>query len=89
MLLLQAFVTTTNSKGCFVRLSRMLNGRYSLRMYGCPSNKPRMNAFRVMLKDLADAFVKQPAKLFAPGRLVVGTSPQAHAPSLALLSVCA
>lgn len=51
--IVQAYVVETNKKGCFVRLSRKVEGR-------------------VMLKELSDGFLQNPADSFPPGRLVVG-----------------
>lgn len=51
--LVNAFVATTNKKGCFLRLSRSVEGR-------------------VILKELADGFLKDPVTSFPMGRLVVG-----------------
>jgi rRNA biogenesis protein RRP5 len=48
-----AYVVATTSKGCFVRLSRSVEGR-------------------VILKELSDDFVPNPATMFPPGRLIVG-----------------
>ena len=48
-----AYVINTNKKGCFVRLSRFIEGR-------------------IMLKELSDSFIPDPASMFPPGRLVVG-----------------
>ena len=48
-----AYVVATTSKGCFVRLSRSVEGR-------------------VILKELSDDFVPNPATIFPPGRLIVG-----------------
>ena len=48
-----AFVVNTTKKGCFVRLSRFVEGR-------------------VILKELSDSFLPDPASMFLPGRLVVG-----------------
>ena len=48
-----AFVVNTNKKGCFLRLSRFVEGR-------------------VILKQLSDSFLPDPASMFPPGRLVVG-----------------
>jgi rRNA biogenesis protein RRP5 len=48
-----AYVVATTSKGCFVRLSRSVEGR-------------------VILKELSDDFVPNPATMFPMGRLVVG-----------------
>jgi rRNA biogenesis protein RRP5 len=51
--MVQAFVVDTNKKGCFVRLSRQVEGR-------------------VILKELCDGFLSDPAASFPMGRLVVG-----------------
>ena len=48
-----AYVVATTGKGCFVRLSRSVEGR-------------------VILKELSDDFVLNPATMFPPGRLIVG-----------------
>lgn len=48
-----AYVVSTNKRGCFVRLSRCVEGR-------------------VMLKELSDEYLPNPAASFPPGRLVVG-----------------
>jgi rRNA biogenesis protein RRP5 len=48
-----AYVVSTTKKGCFVRLSRDVEGR-------------------VILKELSDDFLPNPAAMFPPGRLVVG-----------------
>jgi rRNA biogenesis protein RRP5 len=48
-----AYVVATTSKGCFIRLSRAVEGR-------------------VILKELSDDFVPNPATMFPPGRLIVG-----------------
>ena len=48
-----AYVIATNKRGCFVRLSRSVEGR-------------------VMLKEMSDEFLPNPAAAFPPGRLVVG-----------------
>ena len=51
--MVHAYVITTNKKGCFVRLSRFVEGR-------------------VILKELADGFLPDPAAMFPQGRLVIG-----------------
>mmetsp|Transcript_14359 Transcript_14359/g.28962 ORF Transcript_14359/g.28962 Transcript_14359/m.28962 type:complete len:652 (-) Transcript_14359:181-2136(-) len=51
--MVHAYVVNTNRKGCFVRLSRFVEGR-------------------VILKELADGFLPDPASMFPPGRLVIG-----------------
>lgn len=56
----QAFVIETNRKGCFVRLSRSVQGR-------------------VILKELSDGFLPDPAASFQMGRLVVGKVKEVHA----------
>jgi rRNA biogenesis protein RRP5 len=48
-----AYVVVTNKNGCFVRLSRNVEGR-------------------VIIKELADEFLPNPAAAFPPGRLVSG-----------------
>ncbi|CAB9506358.1 Protein RRP5 [Seminavis robusta] len=48
-----AYVAVTNKSGCFVRVSRTVEGR-------------------VIIKELADDFLPNPAAIFPPGRLVVG-----------------
>jgi rRNA biogenesis protein RRP5 len=49
----QAYVVSTNKKGCFLRLGRQIEGR-------------------VILKELCDGFLPDPAASFPMGRLVVG-----------------
>jgi len=51
--IVHAFVVNTNKKGCFLRLSRNIEGR-------------------VILKELSDSFLPDPASMFPAGRLVVG-----------------
>lgn len=51
--MVHAYVISTNKKGCFVRLSRFVEGR-------------------VILKELADGFLPDPAAMFPQGRLVIG-----------------
>ncbi|KAL2653093.1 hypothetical protein R1flu_021221 [Riccia fluitans] len=51
--LTQAFVKSSSSKGCFVVLSRSVEGR-------------------ILIKDLADTFVVDPAETFPPGKVVTG-----------------
>ncbi|KAL3684900.1 hypothetical protein R1sor_002922 [Riccia sorocarpa] len=51
--LVQAFVKSASSKGCFVVLSRSVEGR-------------------ILIKDLADTFLQDPAESFPPGKLVTG-----------------
>ena len=51
--IVHAYVVRTNKKGCFLRLSRFVEGR-------------------VILKELSDSFLPDPASMFPPGRLVVG-----------------
>lgn len=51
--IVHAYVVSTTKKGCFVRLSRFVEGR-------------------VILKELSDSFLPDPASIFPPGRLVVG-----------------
>jgi rRNA biogenesis protein RRP5 len=55
----QAYVVETNRKGCFVRLSRGVQGR-------------------VILKELSDGFLPDPAASFPVGRLVVGKVKEIH-----------
>lgn len=49
----QAYVVSVTKKGCFIRTSRLLEGR-------------------VLLKELCDGFMPDPATSFPQGRLVVG-----------------
>ena len=51
--IVHAYVVSTTKMGCFVRLSRGVEGR-------------------VILKELSDDFIPNPAAVFPPGRLVVG-----------------
>ena len=51
--IVHAYVVSTTKMGCFVRLSRSVEGR-------------------VILKELSDDFIPNPAAVFPPGRLVVG-----------------
>ena len=51
--IVHAYVVSTTKMGCFVRLSRSVEGR-------------------VILKELSDEFIPNPAAVFPPGRLVVG-----------------
>jgi len=51
--LVNAYVVNTNKKGCFLRLSRRVEGR-------------------VILKQLADGFLRDPIASFPMGRLVMG-----------------
>uniref|UniRef100_A0A7S4MZ58 S1 motif domain-containing protein n=1 Tax=Odontella aurita TaxID=265563 RepID=A0A7S4MZ58_9STRA len=55
----QAYVIDTNKRGCFVRLSRNVEGR-------------------VMLKEMSDGFLPDPAAMFPQGRLVVGRVKKVH-----------
>jgi rRNA biogenesis protein RRP5 len=57
--IVSAYVCETNSKGCFLRLSRNIRGR-------------------VILKELSDSFLPDPATLFPMGRLVIGKVKQVH-----------
>jgi rRNA biogenesis protein RRP5 len=50
---IQAYVVSTNKKGCFLRLARQIEGR-------------------VILKELCDGFLPDPAASFPTGRLVIG-----------------
>jgi rRNA biogenesis protein RRP5 len=50
---IQAYVVSTNKKGCFLRLTRQIEGR-------------------VILKELCDGFLPDPAASFPMGRLVIG-----------------
>ena len=61
--MVHAYVISTNKKGCFVRLSRFVEGR-------------------VILKELADGFLPDPATVFPQGRLVIGKVKEVrHQPS--------
>lgn len=51
--LVNAYVVNTNKKGCFLRLSRRVEGR-------------------VILKELADGFLRDPIASFPMGRLAIG-----------------
>ena len=61
-----AYVVATTSKGCFVRLSRSVEGR-------------------VILKELSDDFVPNPATIFPPGRLIVGKVKNDVIPTMTVL----
>ena len=57
--MVHAYVANTTKKGCFVRLSRTVEGR-------------------VILKELSDGFLPDPATMFPPGRLVIGKVKTVH-----------